>query len=409
MHPVVARPSQSTPPPSATLPQPMPVQHDRKTAHRRSWYKHFIKGRGEKTKGKGKVSMEQLNTSLENESFAKSSGSPSTADSACRSSASVMMFRDSSRSSAGSGVHPKEDAKRPLHPSTLLKQRLSRHRRTSSAVPSHASPILIPPKEQDLGTQNATRRHSFNSMQDASGKSFEEELFSDHSGPSAPEQPSHRHPHSLLEKHSAEHEPIHGMRTVPEQDRPVSPHAVSAQSDAEGSTRGANRIYPSGSEDGIKSGRESSTDINSAGGRKTYSAKSSVVSLVKAETPKTLLFDYDSLPDEVLGLLKAYETQGHMELVERKIKYSDVPGVEENEHDHEEDEDEEDNDDTEEEDLIDASQLISSYRIPEPTRKPQSRRVGKYEHVFVNDDLVHSSFLEFQPLHMLKGTTRSSL
>lgn len=128
------------------------------------------------------------------------------------------------------------------------------------------------------------------------------------------------------------------------------------------------RFYPSGSEDGIKSNRASISDYSgitssahSEGGGGVASRGGSPEPTEPQETTKTLMFDYDSLPDEVLGLLKEYEKQGKMEIVEKRVSY-----IRSQEKEEEEDEEEEEEDD--DEDVIDASQLVGG--IPRVYEKP---------------------------------------
>lgn len=143
------------------------------------------------------------------------------------------------------------------------------------------------------------------------------------------------------------------------------------------------RFYPSGSEDGIKSNRASISDYSGI----TSSAHSEVGVASRGgspeptepqETTKTLMFDYDSLPDEVLGLLKEYEKQGKMEIVEKRVRY-----IRSQEKEEEEDEEEEEDD---EEDVIDASQLVGGIPLvyDKPVGDSQSetesmvtRKIGK--------------------------------
>lgn len=112
------------------------------------------------------------------------------------------------------------------------------------------------------------------------------------------------------------------------------------------------RFYPSGSEDGIKSNRASISDysgVASAASDGVASRERSPEPIESEETTKTLMFDYDSLPDEVHGLLKEYEKHGKMEIMEKRVRYIRSPGKEEDEEDEEEEDDE---------DVIDASQLV---------------------------------------------------
>lgn len=65
-----------------------------------------------------------------------------------------------------------------------------------------------------------------------------------------------------------------------------------------------------------------------------------------------MLFDYDTLPDEVLSLLREYEKQGKMEIVEKRVvHYSRESQDSEDEEDEEEDDDE---------DALDASKLLTT-------------------------------------------------
>ncbi|KAI8145305.1 hypothetical protein BJV82DRAFT_33437 [Fennellomyces sp. T-0311] len=64
-------------------------------------------------------------------------------------------------------------------------------------------------------------------------------------------------------------------------------------------------------------------------------------SLNSQDQEQELLFDYDALPDEVLGLLREYEKQGKMKIEEQQVKHYN-------------------NDDEEDEDAVDVSRLVTT-------------------------------------------------
>ncbi|KAI8377933.1 uncharacterized protein BYT42DRAFT_362258 [Radiomyces spectabilis] len=99
---------------------------------------------------------------------------------------------------------------------------------------------------------------------------------------------------------------------------------------------------------------EDPTDVNSSDSGQSHEKQ--------VEKGQVLLFDYDTLPEEVVALINEYEKEGKVQMKERRIKDTDGSDRQTSKDEDENDEDEEldlDNEEDDEDDVIDAANIIS--------------------------------------------------
>ncbi|KAG0183576.1 hypothetical protein DFQ29_000068 [Apophysomyces sp. BC1021] len=395
------RPSMSTPPPSAvSSPSGKEISNinsqelfkeNTATDNRRSWYQALIKR--DKSKGKSRAdgdnSRPTEGSRLSTESDRSQPGTPTEFE-------PVSMIRENSRGSTTSNKKPTQDCSNrqrsttsstdvlkrmsSLHHTTSMKSRLlwtaSRYQRTSSsALPTTFGDPSLHTNNREHKHRYDERRHSFDSMQS---------IMKGYAYPSAKANKStgklrhristggiinHRHDqnderHRYTAIQNKEKTPLladnnvdYSALVADEQERtflncldnqlPANAHLIHNSDDPEAIDNyisDADEIYPSDSEYAIKSNCASVSDSDN---RKVESTEDSYA-------VKSLLFDYDTLPDEIISLLKKYEADGKMELKYRKVKRMQTDDNldndnEDNDHD---DDNDDDDDEEEEEDIV---------------------------------------------------------
>ncbi|KAF7721680.1 hypothetical protein EC973_004301 [Apophysomyces ossiformis] len=420
------RPSMSTPPPS-TLSSPgnkdisyfTPQEVSRENAksdNRRSWYKALIKR--DKSKGKaradGEINRPTEGSRLSTESDRSQPCTPTELE-------SLPMVRETSCGSTASNKgSTQENSTRQrlpmpstdilkrmssLHPTSSMKSRLpwttSRHQRTSSsALPTTTvDPSLFLTNSQQKKRYDE-RRHSFDSMQsvikdytkssvkpNGNAAKLRHRISTGGIIKRSNSQNDRKYHFAMIqdkEKNKLLDSSVnYSAWAADEHESPSQAHLgnnTDASDALDGYISDTDGIYRSESECAIKS------TCASVSGSESGKAEANE----HTDTMRTLLLDYDSLPDDVILLLKKYEDSGKMELNYRKVKRmqkdeyvdSDNDGSDNKDDDGEEEDGEDDDEDDEgdNEEAVNAAKIISSEYFPmkrDAGIKPVIKRIAR--------------------------------